>query len=216
MNRSTKAVTTSQNGRKSRGKPTRKLRVAHGSGREALLEAVVRAVAQHGPDGFSYRSLAKEAGLTHGLVHYYFGSRDAMLAEAYQWALATEIRQMHLLPVSHWIKEFRDSLLGISKQDRDAHLFLNEIVLDACRRKQRRKSVQQVFKDVFAAVDEALAASGVPTNPALSRVFFSALVGMTIQHMVFESPAMTREFAAELEKITEALKKATESPASKS
>jgi AcrR family transcriptional regulator len=204
----TKTASARRRTRERAAKPRRQLRVAHGEGREALLEAVVRAVAHHGPDGFSYRSLAREAGLTHGLVHYYFGSRDAFLEAAYRWAVQTEIRQMHLRPAGEWIREFRDSLLNLSTPDRDAHLFLNEMVLDACRRKRRRKSVQQTFLDVFETVQEALKSLDVPANPALARVFFGALAGMTIQHMVFDSPEMTREYAAELEKIVEALRRA--------
>lgn len=205
MTRSKKTPKASQSKPKAEAKPRRKLRVAHGDGREALLEAVVRAVARHGPEGFSYRSIAKEAGLSHGLVHYYFGSREALLAEAYRWALTTEIQQMHLFPAEDWVRSFTDSLLGLSNRDRDAHLFLNEMVLDACRRREPRSSVRQLFDEAFKAVEEALEASGVRTTPALSRVFFGALAGMTLQHMVFDSEEMTRDFGAELQRIIEAL-----------
>jgi AcrR family transcriptional regulator len=54
-------------------RPPRRTRPARGDGRRALLEAVVRVVARHGLDALTYRAVAKEAGVTHGLVSYHFG-----------------------------------------------------------------------------------------------------------------------------------------------
>jgi AcrR family transcriptional regulator len=49
---------------------------------EALLDAAERLLAAVGYAGITTRRLAEEAGLNHGLVHYYFGSNENLLVHA--------------------------------------------------------------------------------------------------------------------------------------
>jgi AcrR family transcriptional regulator len=49
---------------------------------EALLDAAERLLADVGYAGVTTRRLAEEAGLNHGLVHYYFGSNENLLVRA--------------------------------------------------------------------------------------------------------------------------------------
>jgi AcrR family transcriptional regulator len=49
---------------------------------EALLDAAERLLVDVGYAGITTRRLAEEAGLNHGLVHYYFGSNDALMLRA--------------------------------------------------------------------------------------------------------------------------------------
>jgi AcrR family transcriptional regulator len=52
-------------------------------GRESAVEALVDAAralfAEHGPDAVSLRDIARRAGVNHGLIHHYIGSRDDLL-----------------------------------------------------------------------------------------------------------------------------------------
>jgi len=48
---------------------------------EALLDAAERLLVQHGHAGITSRALASEAGVNHGLVHYYFGSMEEVLVQ---------------------------------------------------------------------------------------------------------------------------------------
>jgi TetR/AcrR family transcriptional regulator len=45
---------------------------------EAILEAALEAFAQRGYDGVSVRELNRQIGVSHNLVHHYFGSKDAL------------------------------------------------------------------------------------------------------------------------------------------
>jgi AcrR family transcriptional regulator len=57
-----------------------------GSGRpfveDALLDAAERLLVEVGHAGITTRRLAHEAGVNHGLVHYYFGSMENVLVRA--------------------------------------------------------------------------------------------------------------------------------------
>ena len=49
---------------------------------EALLDAAERLLVDVGHAGITTRRLAEAAGVNHGLVHYYFGSNENLLARA--------------------------------------------------------------------------------------------------------------------------------------
>jgi AcrR family transcriptional regulator len=53
-----------------------------GAAEEALLDGAERLLLDVGYAGITTRRLAEEAGVNHGLVHYYFGSNEALLVRA--------------------------------------------------------------------------------------------------------------------------------------
>jgi AcrR family transcriptional regulator len=55
---------------------------ARSAAEEALLDAAERLLADVGYAGITTRRLAEEAGLNHGLVHYYFGSTENLMVQA--------------------------------------------------------------------------------------------------------------------------------------
>ena len=61
--------------------PARKT-AARASAEEALLDAAERLLVEVGYAGITTRRLAEEAGVNHGLVHYYFGSNENLLVRA--------------------------------------------------------------------------------------------------------------------------------------
>src|SRR5215207_8541657 len=56
--------------------------VARSAAEEALLDAAERLLVDVGHAGITTRGLAEEAGINHGLVHYYFGSNENLLVHA--------------------------------------------------------------------------------------------------------------------------------------
>jgi TetR/AcrR family transcriptional regulator len=55
---------------------------ARSAAEEALLDAAERLLVDIGYAGITTRRLAEEAGVNHGLVHYYFGSNENLLVRA--------------------------------------------------------------------------------------------------------------------------------------
>ena len=55
---------------------------ARATAEDALLDAAERLLVEIGHAGITTRRLAEEAGVNHGLVHYYFGSNENLLARA--------------------------------------------------------------------------------------------------------------------------------------
>src|SRR3712207_5466329 len=71
--------------------PSMAVRPKHGQGREALLRATVHVVAREGLRGLTYRAVAEEAGVANTLVAHHFGTRDALLQAALEWAAELSI-----------------------------------------------------------------------------------------------------------------------------
>jgi AcrR family transcriptional regulator len=57
-------------------------KTARASAEEALLDAAERLLVDVGHAGITTRRLAEEAGVNHGLVHYYFASNENLLVRA--------------------------------------------------------------------------------------------------------------------------------------
>jgi AcrR family transcriptional regulator len=60
----------------------RQATTARAGAEEALLDAAERLLVDVGYSGITTRRLADEAGVNHGLVHYYFGSNENLLVRA--------------------------------------------------------------------------------------------------------------------------------------
>jgi AcrR family transcriptional regulator len=60
----------------------RSVRPLAGERAQRIVEAMRRSVAQHGTAGSTFERVAREAGVSRGLLHYYFGTKEQLLAEA--------------------------------------------------------------------------------------------------------------------------------------
>src|SRR5687768_6577100 len=61
---------------------TKTVTPARATAEEALLDAAERLLVEVGHAGITTRRLAEEAGVNHGLVHYYFGSNESLMVRA--------------------------------------------------------------------------------------------------------------------------------------
>jgi AcrR family transcriptional regulator len=70
----TSAVETGAAGRASRS--------LSGEKAQRIVEAMRRSVAQRGTAGSTFERVSREAGVSRGLLHYYFGTKEQLLVEA--------------------------------------------------------------------------------------------------------------------------------------
>ncbi|HTZ65584.1 MAG TPA: TetR/AcrR family transcriptional regulator [Solirubrobacteraceae bacterium] len=57
-------------------------KTADGEKARRIVEAMRRSVAQRGTAGSTFDHVAREAGVSRGLLHYYFGTKEQLLVEA--------------------------------------------------------------------------------------------------------------------------------------
>ncbi|MEW2486346.1 TetR family transcriptional regulator [Streptomyces sp. NPDC048411] len=191
------AETTEDEGEGKRAKSRK--RVNYGAGREALLSAAVRVVARGGLRKLTYRAVAEEAGVTHGLVVHHFGSRDALIEEALTHAVRTSLSTSALEPGTGKVTDFSTGLSEMVTADPDIQVFQYELLLESRRRPELLPPLRALYDEYFEATQRELTRI-LPggANPALMRLVFAALDGLVLHQLVFDEPAVTDAAVEEL------------------
>ncbi|GGR95495.1 TetR family transcriptional regulator [Streptomyces humidus] len=177
-------------------------RVDYGTGREALLNAAVRVVARGGLRKLTYRAVAEEAGVTHGLVVHHFGSRDALVEAALEHAVRTSVRTSSLEPGTGDIADFAAGLADMVTRQPALQTFQYELMLESRRRPELLPQIRALYDEYFQATERELSRS-LPegTSPALTRLVFAAMEGLVLHQLVFGEPDVTEGALKELRSL---------------
>ncbi|MFD4196859.1 TetR/AcrR family transcriptional regulator [Amycolatopsis thermoflava] len=180
-------------------------RPEYGTGREALLDAAITVVARQGLRYLTYRAVAAEAGVTHGLVAHHFGSRDALLLEALRHSIQRAIDVTELRTESASPEDFVQGLADIVQRDPDLHAFQYEVLLEARRSPEARRHAEELYSSYRHAAREGLARMGIEDDGPMADLVFAALDGLVFQQVTVGSAAATREAVKALREILRAL-----------
>jgi TetR/AcrR family transcriptional regulator len=94
--------------------------VARSAAEKALLDAAERLLVEVGHAGITTRRLAEEAGVNHGLVHYYFGSMENLLVrvlERFTERLTERQRAMYAAEDVPFIEKWRQAMRYLVGED---------------------------------------------------------------------------------------------------
>ena len=180
-------------------------RIPYGEGREALLKAVIAVVARSGLRNVTYRAVAAEAGVAHGLVRHHFGSRDMLIEEALHYSVTQSIDTTALESDSGNLADLARNLARAVSDDPDIQAFQFELILEARRRPELRHYVDVIYKTYRDAVYQALSAAGIDDRD-LADLVFCALDGLVFQQLALGSPEATDKGLRQLRKLLETVK----------
>jgi AcrR family transcriptional regulator len=133
--------------------------VARQTTEEAFLDAAERLLVSVGHAGLTTRSVAQEAGANHGLVHYYFGSMENLLArvlERFTDRLIARQRAMYSDPRTSFAAKWRAAMRYLDA-DRAYQKVWYELQALAWNRPELRERVAHVDAEWRAVLTEALA-----------------------------------------------------------
>ncbi|MGA4838139.1 TetR/AcrR family transcriptional regulator [Streptomyces sp. G45] len=171
----------------------------YGTGRVALLDAAVRVVARGGLRKLTYRAVAQEAGVTHGLVVHHFGSRDALIEEAVTHAIRSSLASSALDIGTGSLADFSAGLVHMVESGPELQAFQYELLLEARRRPELLSHLRSLYEEYFEAtrreLDRVLPG---PVGRGMSRLVFAALEGLVLHQLVFGEREVTEEALAEL------------------
>jgi TetR/AcrR family transcriptional regulator, regulator of biofilm formation and stress response len=179
-------------------------RPGYSEGRDALLDATVRVIAEHGLRGLTYRRVAATAGTTHALVSYHFGSRDALILEAAARANAESLAGTSFDAPPSRAEDFARELPDRAAREADDHAFQFELAVEARRRPDLRDAVRSRYEGYLAATRQALRALDIDLGEdetAAARLLFAAIDGLMLQQLIFEDPESTRDALAILQRL---------------
>ncbi len=126
---------------------------------EAFLDAAERLLVSVGHAGITTRALAEEAGANHGLVHYYFGSMENLLArvlERFTERMIARQRGMYEAPDVPFVEKWRTAMRYL-ESDREYQKVWYELQALAWNRPELRERVAHVNGEWRAVLREALA-----------------------------------------------------------
>lgn len=185
-------------------RPTRKRVNHYGTGRVALLDAAVRVVARGGLRKLTYRAVAEEAGVTHGLVVHHFGSRDALIEEAVTHAIRASLHSSALDIGTGRAADFAGGLPDMVDSGPELQAFQYELLLEARRRPELLAHLRALYEEYFQAsareLDRILPGT---VSRGLSRLVFAALEGLVLHQLVFGEREVTEEALGELRALLE-------------
>jgi AcrR family transcriptional regulator len=133
--------------------------VARQQTEEAFLDAAERLLVSVGHAGITTRAVAEEAGANHGLVHYYFGSMESLLArvlERFTDRLIARQRTMYSAAEVPFAEKWRTAMRYLDA-DREYQKVWYELQALAWNRPELRERVAQVNGEWRAVLSEALA-----------------------------------------------------------
>lgn len=151
--------------------------------RDALIQSAVRVGARKGLRGLTYRAVAEDAGLAHGMIVHHFGSRDALIAAALEHTVHRTLRDAVTVP-NQSSDEIGSHLREVAA-DEEVLLFQREMVNEARRRPELQPPVRRILQEYENAVGRQLAAAGV-TDPAMVVLVAAAMEGLVQRQLTVE------------------------------
>jgi AcrR family transcriptional regulator len=140
-----------------------KERELSGDKAQRIVNAMRESVAKRGAAGSTFEHVAREAGVSRGLLHYYFGTKERLLVEVVR--RDTEIRVARLreplaraTTVDDVIDVLVASLTELIENDPAFYLLLYELFSAGRRNRDIRREVGQLFERTQSHVAEVLRA----------------------------------------------------------
>jgi AcrR family transcriptional regulator len=172
--------------------------VKYGAGRDVLIEAAVRVVAERGLRGLTFRAVAESAEVNNSLVAHHFGNRETLLAAALDWSVEQSIQATTLLDFESE-KTFVDALLESLRTNLGLQVFQYEMILEARRNPLYRQAVEHLYERYLDAMLVGLHHLGVQGDlAATARYVFASLDGLVLQYLAGVDESTIRSAIASL------------------
>jgi TetR/AcrR family transcriptional regulator, repressor for neighboring sulfatase len=142
--------------------------------RASLVEAATRLLPEQAPSTISGRDLAAEAGVNYGLIHHYFGSKDAVL-RAGLVALRTDFVATH------------DDIASIHLLTENPHPYLRALVRSHIDYPDTFSSVGEfpLGTALVEVVSQRLATGDEPSDDNEAKARVIAMVSIQLCYSVF-------------------------------
>jgi TetR/AcrR family transcriptional regulator, regulator of biofilm formation and stress response len=157
--------------------------------REALLEAVLKIVAEVGPDSVTHRRVAEVAGLPLASTTYWFDSKEDLLTAALQLAAERDVARLHEL--ADQLRE-RDPLEAVlatvlgpvdEPANRASLMATYALMLEAARRPVLQELSRRWTDAYLATIGELLARAGSDRPREDAQLILAAADGLLLEQL---------------------------------
>jgi AcrR family transcriptional regulator len=140
--------------------------LAAAEARNRILAAAAGCIVRDGLANVRMAGIAKAAGVSAGLLHYYFDTKEQLFAEVlvYCHGISSALSQQAMRSAagrpSHRLSSFLDRCLPSDQQLADEWLLWDELALLCIRQPHLAKVGEELYEDLYATV-EAIIEDGV-------------------------------------------------------
>ncbi|MCO8277516.1 TetR family transcriptional regulator [Actinoplanes sp. TRM 88003] len=178
----------------------RQVDAGRASTREQLLDAAIHIAGSLGPDKVTYRSVGAQAGMSHSLVRFYFGTREALLSQAFERAARRDAAEAGLF--ARDLESFAAGLVRTISEGPDRQLIQYDYLLRAVRGGGPLGPVTELYDYYIDQVAGTLAGLGIDDpDGTLATLVFAALDGLVLQHAIYRRGERTEQALAELRRV---------------
>jgi AcrR family transcriptional regulator len=157
---------------------------------EAPLDAAERLLIDVGYCAITTRSLARQAGVNNGLVHYYFGSNENLLLRALERFTTRLIARQRELYAAHmpFVEKWRTAMRYLVSEDQSYEKIWMELQALAWNNLAHRERLVRVNEEWRAVLTEAFAEPHrelrIPmTLPALVSLVMTFNLGVMVERL---------------------------------
>jgi AcrR family transcriptional regulator len=149
--------------------------------RTEILEAACRVIARDGAHGLRMADVAREAGVSNALVHYYVPTRQELLAEAFDFANTRAEQELEdRLPADAPAAERLEAALTVEFEDghvvRESWALWNELWSAALHDPSLRPRVERAYRRWLATIEALVREAGSAADPVATTERLAALV----------------------------------------
>jgi AcrR family transcriptional regulator len=168
------------------------------SARQRILDAAVQRIAREGIDDVRIARIAMDAGVSAGLLHYHFASRDALLAEAlehsYERAGDARTAVAEDAPAPARLRAMIDQCLPLPGSLRDDWVLWVELWLRAARDPELRATAARLYARLHEWFAETIGEFAVEDPARLTDRVLALIDGYGVRALC-EDPEMPVERA---------------------
>jgi TetR/AcrR family transcriptional regulator, regulator of biofilm formation and stress response len=183
--------------------------------REALLDAVLRLVAEVGVDAVTHRRVAEMAGLPLASTTYWFESKEHLLTAALEAAAERDIERLHALlgnapggaadPLRLAVAAIVDPIEDSGQSGRSCLLATYALVLEAARRPALREVTRRWTEAYLEALAPLLAAAGSRRPRSDAELLLAAADGLLVEQL---ASGHASDLGPQLRRLADALVRA--------
>jgi TetR/AcrR family transcriptional repressor of nem operon len=166
---------------------------------ERIVRAAAHAIRKGGYDGVSVADIMQEAGLTHGGFYAHFASRDAMLAEALDYAAAQSLKALTKASAAPKVKNAFATVVEAYLSDR--HLAAPEsgctLAALGCETRRQSHEVRRIatrgVKELVDMIARQLPEWGKARSHEDALAALSCMVGAMVVARAVADPVLARD-----------------------
>lgn len=180
----------------------------------SLLEATVRLLGRGGVAGVTHRAVAREAGVSLGVVTYRYQTMDILLAAALEHvcevdlgdltALAAEL-QKSAFELDAWSIAFAKAIAGSVRREREREIATFELMLASARHPPLRRASKKTNEAYARLAELVLRAAGSRDPVRHARILVAAILGMELKHLADPQSRFEEELTRALRDLVSGL-----------